>query len=95
MRSLSLAEEVLSLASAQLKAGCPHSKRTGIVSPQGIRSPDSSQGSEGLSRAFVLGTSLEVQWLRLWASNAGDVGLTPGQRTVSHMPLSTARTFFF
>ena len=36
MRSLSLAEEVLSLASARLKAGCPHSKRTGIVSPEGI-----------------------------------------------------------
>ena len=74
MRSLSLAEEVLSLASARLKASYPHSKRTGI-SPQGSRSPDSSQGSEGLSKAFVLGTSLKVQWLRLWASNAGGVCL--------------------
>ena len=27
------------------------------------------------------GTSLEVQWLRLRASNAGDAGLIPGQGT--------------
>ena len=27
------------------------------------------------------GTSLEVQWLRLRASNAGGVGLIPGQGT--------------
>ena len=32
-----------------------------------------------------LGTSLIVQWLRLWAPNAGGLGLIPGQRTGSHM----------
>ena len=31
-----------------------------------------------------LGTSLVVQWLRLWAPSEGDLGLIPGQRTGSH-----------
>ena len=31
------------------------------------------------------GTSLMVQWLRLWAPNAGGLGLIPGQGTRSHM----------
>ena len=31
------------------------------------------------------GTSLAVQWLRLHAPNAGDLGLIPGQGTRSHM----------
>ena len=35
---------------------------------------------------MTLGTSLLVQWLGLWAPNAGDVGLIPGQGTRSHMP---------
>ena len=30
-------------------------------------------------------TSLVVQWLRLHAPNAGDLGLIPGQGTRSHM----------
>ena len=32
------------------------------------------------------GTSLMVQWLRLYAPNAGDVGSIPGQGARSHMP---------
>ena len=33
----------------------------------------------------LLGTALAVQWLRLCASTAGDMGLIPGQRTkISH-----------
>ena len=32
------------------------------------------------------GTSLVVQWLRLWAPNAGGPGSIPGQGTRSHMP---------
>ena len=32
------------------------------------------------------GTSLAVQWLRLFASTARVVGLIPGQRTKTHMP---------
>ena len=31
------------------------------------------------------GISLVVQWLRLWAPNAGDLDLTLGQGTRSHM----------
>ena len=31
-----------------------------------------------------IGTSLVVQWLRLCAPNAGDLGLIPGQGTRSH-----------
>ena len=31
------------------------------------------------------GTSLVVQWLRLWAHNAGGPGSIPGQGTGSHM----------
>ena len=34
---------------------------------------------------LMLGTSLTVQWLRLYTSNAGGVGLIPNQRTkLSH-----------
>ena len=32
------------------------------------------------------GTSLVVQWLRLQASNAGGLGLIPGQESRYHMP---------
>ena len=35
----------------------------------------------GLSKQKVDSTSLEVQWLRLCASDAGGVGLIPGQGT--------------
>ena len=28
-----------------------------------------------------VGTSLAVQWLRIWSSNEGDEGLIPGQGT--------------
>ena len=41
-----------------------------------------------------LETSLVVQWLRLHAPNAGDLGSIPGQGTRSHMQqvrLSTAK----
>ena len=31
------------------------------------------------------GTPLSVQWIRPCTSNAGDLGLTPGQGTRSHM----------
>ncbi|TEA30852.1 hypothetical protein DBR06_SOUSAS15510019, partial [Sousa chinensis] len=37
------------------------------------------------------GTSLVVQWFRLWAPNAGDPGSHPGQGTRSHMPQLRAR----
>ena len=33
-----------------------------------------------------MGTFLVVQWVRLLAPNAGDLGLIPGQETGSHMP---------
>ena len=36
-----------------------------------------------------LGTSLEVQWLRISAPNAGDLGSIPDQGTRSHMPQLT------
>ena len=34
-----------------------------------------------LSQTLMAGTSLEVQWLRLCALNAGGMGLIPGQGT--------------
>ena len=37
------------------------------------------------------GTSLAVQWLRLFASTARVVGLIPGQRTKTHMPHSVVK----
>ena len=37
----------------------------------------------------LLGTSLVVQWLRLRAPNAGDLGSIPGQGTRSHMHATT------
>ena len=37
----------------------------------------------------VIGTSLVIQWLRLWASNAGGLGLIPGQGTRSHAATKT------
>ena len=37
-----------------------------------------------------LGTSQVVQWLRLHASNAGGMGLIPGQGTRSYMPCNVA-----
>ena len=48
-----------------------------------------TKGNETLSQAtmwvnlenIMLGTSLVVQWLRLWASNAGGSGLIPGWGT--------------
>ena len=36
---------------------------------------------------WALGTSLEVQWLKLCAPNTGDPGLIPGQGTRSHILL--------
>ena len=36
-----------------------------------------------------IGTSLVVQWLRLWAPNAEGLGLIPGQGTRSHMRVTT------
>jgi len=33
-------------------------------------------------------TSLVVQWLRLWASSAGDSGVMPSQGTRSCMPVT-------
>ena len=42
------------------------------------------------SKLFIenasVGTSLVVQWLRLWAPNARGPGLIPGQGTIFHMP---------
>ena len=35
---------------------------------------------------MIHGTSLVVQWLRLCAPNAGDLGWIPDQGTRSHMP---------
>ena len=34
---------------------------------------------------YEIGTSLVVQWLRLWAPKAGDPNSIPGQGTRSHM----------
>ena len=36
-------------------------------------------------KCIINGICLEVQWLRLWAPDAGGLGLIPGQRTRSHM----------
>ena len=45
------------------------------------------------------GTSLVIQWLRLWAPNAGGLGSILGQGTRSHMPQLRPRysqiIFFF
>ena len=38
-----------------------------------------------LKESKYIGTSLVVQWLRLHAPNAGELGLIPGQGTRSHM----------
>ena len=38
------------------------------------------------SKNTTWGPSLVVQWLRLSATNAGGLGLIPGQETRSHMP---------
>ena len=35
---------------------------------------------------WVVGISLVIQWIRLWAPNAGALGLIPGQGTGSCMP---------
>ena len=41
-------------------------------------------------------TSLEVQWLRLRTSNAGDVSLIPGQGTkIPHASVVWPKHFFF
>ena len=32
-----------------------------------------------------------VQWLRLYASNAGDSGSNPGKELTSHMPLNETK----
>ena len=40
---------------------------------------------ENFQRLFTKRTSLVVQWLRLYAPNAGDLGLIPGQETGTHM----------
>ena len=40
----------------------------------------------GDSKAMSHRTSLVLQWLRLWAPNAGGLGSIPGQRTRSHVP---------
>jgi len=40
---------------------------------------------------IILATFLVVQWLRLHASNAGDVGLISGWEVRSHMLCGTAR----
>ena len=37
-------------------------------------------------RIKIIGTFLVVQWLRLLAPNAGDLGLTPSQGTRSPLP---------
>ena len=37
----------------------------------------------------MLGTFLVAQWLKLWAPNAGGLGLIPGQGTISHMHAAT------
>ena len=37
-------------------------------------------------KGATLGTSLVVQWLRLWTPNAVGLGSIPGQGTRSHMP---------
>lgn len=38
-----------------------------------------------VKEAVDIGTSLLVEWLRLYASYAGALGLIPGQGTASHM----------
>ena len=50
--------------------------RSHLVSHIGsLESPDV------LFKETVVGTSLAVQWLRLWASTVGGTGSTPGQGT--------------
>ena len=39
-----------------------------------------------LFKIIFLGSSLLVQWLRLYPPNAGGLGIVPGQGTRSHMP---------
>ena len=43
-------------------------------------------GEEWFGRKVTHGASLVVWWLRLGASNSGDLGSVPGQGTRSHMP---------
>ena len=40
---------------------------------------------EALTKLKTTWTSLVVQWLRICAPNAGDLGSIPGQGTRSHM----------
>ena len=41
--------------------------------------------SEEELKSLLMGISLVVQWLRLWAPNAGEPGSIPGQGTRPHM----------
>ena len=47
--------------------------------------PTSFPHQEAATEMARVGTSLVVQWLRLWAPNAGSLGLITGQGTRSHM----------
>ena len=47
--------------------------------------PVRSQEKEKWARRNVAGSSLVVQWLRLYAPNTGGQGLVPGHGTKSHM----------
>ena len=42
-----------------------------------------------MQEVVSLGTSLEAQWIRHRAPNAGGLGSTPGQGTRSHMHTAT------
>ena len=58
-------------------SGCPYRR---------LR-PTQFWGFKGMPlKSSSLETSLVVQWLRLWAPNAGVLGPIPGQRTRSCMP---------
>ena len=50
---------------------------------------ESQRGEKTAFKTGILGTSLVVQWLRLWAPNAGGPGSILGQGTRSHMHATT------
>ena len=55
------------------------------VKIQGSWSKEIDSGAVAMVKLKQTGTSLVVQWVRLWAPSAGGRGWIPAQETRSHM----------
>ena len=66
--------------------------KTSLVALNNINYPNWSTEKKRLEKKNPTGDFLVVQWLRLWPSNAGGVGLMPGQGiTILHASLRGLR----